>query len=75
MKKALSRLFAVILAICLVAGAVTGVSAAAPTDSYTHWIGVTNNGKAVYSKPMYDVDKLIDVTDLGVASFTEITAI
>ena len=49
-KKALCRLFAVILAIVLVAGAVTAVSAADPVDSYTYWTGVTTNGKAVYAK-------------------------
>lgn len=74
MKKALCRLFAVILAVCLVAGAVTAVSAAVPTDTYTYWQGVTKQGKPVYSKPMYDFDRLIDVTDLGVERLTSITA-
>ena len=74
MKKALCRLFAVILAVCLVAGAVTAVSAAVPTDTYTYWQGVTKQGKPVYSKPMYDFDRLIDVTDLGVERLSSITA-
>ncbi len=74
MKKALSRLFAVILAICLVAGAVTAVSAVAPTDSYTYWTNVGAKRKAVYGKAMYDVNTLIDVTELGVERLSEITS-
>ena len=74
MKKALARLFAVILAICLIASAVTTVSAAAPTDSYTYWTNVGSQRKSVYSKPMYDVDSVIDVTKLGVSRLTQITS-
>lgn len=74
MKKALRRLFAVILAICLVAGAMTSVSAAVPVDSYTYWSGVTTNGKAVYTKSMYEVEKLIDPADLGIERLSEINA-
>lgn len=74
MKKALSRIFVVILALCLVLGTMSAVSAATPTDSYNHWTGVTNRGKAVYSKSMYDVQQLIDPVDLGIERFTEIVA-
>ena len=74
MKKALCRLFAVILAICLVAGAVTAVSAAVPVDSYTYWKGVTANGKAVYSKSMYELDRVINPTELGIARLSSISA-
>ena len=74
MKKALGRLFAVILAICLVASAVTAVSAAAPTDSYTYWTNVGTQRKSVYGKAMYDVDTLVDVTKLGVQKLTQITS-
>ena len=74
MKKALCRLFAVILAIVLVAGAVTAVSAADPVDSYTYWTGVTTNGKAVYAKSMYEFDKLIKPVDIGIAHLESITA-
>ena len=75
MKKALCRLFAVILAICLAAGAVTAVSAAAPTDSYTYWTNVGSVRKSVYGKAMYDVDQVIDVTKLGVSRLSKITSI
>lgn len=74
MKKALCRLFAVILAICLLAGTMTSVSAAVPVDSYTYWTGVTTNGKAVYTKSMYEVEKLIDPADLGIERLEEINA-
>ena len=78
MKKALSRLFAVILAICLVASAVTAVSAVPPTDSYTYWTNVGSQRKAVYGKAMYDVDTVVDMSKLGVldihAEGTKITS-
>lgn len=74
MKKALCRLFAVVLAICLVVGAMTSVSAAVPVDSYTYWTGVTANGKAVYTKSMYEVEKLIDPANLGIEHLAEINA-
>ncbi len=74
MKKALGRLFAVILAICLVASAVTAVSAATPTDSYTYWTNVGSKRKSVYSKAMYDVERVVDITELGVSRLTQITS-
>ncbi len=73
MKKALGRLFAVILAICLVAS-VTVVSAVPPTDTYTYWTHVGTQRKAVYGKAMYDVDRVVDVTKLGVERLSQITA-
>lgn len=74
MKKALHRLFAVILAMCLLTGVMTSVSAATPVDSYTYWTGVTSSGKAVYTKAMYDFDKLIDPIKLGIERLEGITA-
>lgn len=71
MKKAFSRLFAVILAICLVASAITAVSAVPPTQSYTYWTNVGTQRKAVYSKAMYDVDSVIDMSKLGVQGLHE----
>lgn len=72
MKKALGRLFAVILVICLLASVVS--VAAAPTDSYTYWTNVGTKRKAVYGKAMYDVSTVIDVTDLGVERLSQITS-
>ncbi len=74
MKKALGRLFAVIMAICLVASAVTLVSAKAPSDAYTYWTNVGTQRKAVYSKAMYDVETVINVKKLGVEKLTQITS-
>lgn len=71
MKKTLCRLFTVILAICLVAGAIT-VSAAAPTESYTYWTNVGEKRKDIYGKTMYDVETVINVAELGIQKFTEI---
>lgn len=74
MKKALTRLFAVILAVFMMAGAVVSVSAASPVDSYTYWTNVGSQRKAVYNKPMYDYDSIIDVSKLGIERFTQINA-
>lgn len=74
MKKSLSRLFAVILALIMVAGAVTAVSAATTNDPYSYWENVGSKRKAVYGKAMYDVGETIDVTTLGVARLTGITS-
>ena len=73
-KKALSRLFAVILAIILAAGAVSAVSATSANDTYTYWKNVGSKRKSVYSKAMYDVGDVIDVTTLGLARLTNITS-
>lgn len=80
MKKALSRLFAVIMAFVLVFSATFAVSASAPTDSYTYWTNVGTRRKAVYSKAMYDVETVIDFTELNksetekVSKLTQITS-
>ena len=74
MKKALCRIFAVIMAICLLAGAAITVSADSPMDSYTYWTNVGNVRKSVYGKAMYDVGDMIDVTKLGVSKLTQITS-
>lgn len=74
MKKALCRLFAVILAILTLFGTMVTVSADAPTDSYTYWTNVGSTRKSVFNKSMYDVGSLIDVTDLGIERFSQITS-
>ncbi len=74
MKKALRRLFAVILAVFMMAGAVITVSADAPTDTYNYWTNVGSKRKAVYSKSMYDVNDMIDVSTLGISKLESITA-
>ena len=74
MKKAFSRLFAVLLVMCLLTGVVSSVSAAKPVDSYTYWNGVTGSGKAVYTKSMYDFDTIIDPIALGTKRLEGITS-
>lgn len=74
MKKALHRLFAVVLAICLLTGVMSSVSAATPVDSYSYWSGITGNGKAVYTKSMYEFNELIDPIKLGIERLEGITA-
>ena len=74
MKKALCRIFAVILVICLLTSVASSVSAATPVDSYTYWHGVSSNGKAVYTKSMYDFNSLIDPIKLGVERLESISS-
>ena len=73
MKRKFYRLFAVILAL-LMLGGITA-SAAAPTQSYTYWYEVSSANKAVYNKPMYDVQEVLDAKALGVAPFSRISNI
>ncbi len=74
MKKAIYRLFAVVLVICLLTGVTSSVSAATPVDSYTYWGGVTSSGKAVYTKSMYDFGTIIDPIALGTERLEGITS-
>ena len=48
-----------------------------PNDSYTYWgnIGGGSEKKAVYSRPMYLVDSLIDSVSLNVEAFTKLSDI
>ncbi len=73
MKRKFNRLFAVILALFMLVGITA--SAAAPTQSYTYWYEVSNSNKAVYNKPMYAADFILDADTIGVAPFTKINNI
>lgn len=74
MKNTFTRLFAVLMVVCLLTGVMSSVSASTPVDSYTYWNGVTGSGKAVYTKSMYDFDTLIDPIALGTERLEGITS-
>lgn len=44
-----------------------------PFESYTYWVDSKSQGKqAVYSKPMYSVDRVVDGSAIGMAPFSSI---
>lgn len=76
MKRILCKLSAIILAICVIVGCGIAVSAAStPTQTYHYWSDVSTSRKAVYSKPMYEVETIIDSNTIGVGKFTQINSI
>lgn len=73
MKRKINRLFAVILALIMLSGITA--AAAAPTQSYTYWYEVSSTNKAVYNKPMYSTDFVLDADTIGVEPFSKINNI
>lgn len=68
------RFAAVFLAVICLAASLLGVSAATqvPFESYTYWEDIGEERKAVYSRPMYETQKVINNLSLGVGAFTTI---
>lgn len=76
MKRILCKLSAIFLAVCVIVGCGIAVSAASvPTQTYHYWSDVSTSRKAVYSKPMYEVEAIIDSNTIGVGKFTQINSI
>lgn len=76
-KKMLRRIIAVIVALILAAGTCVSVFAESteyvPYESYTYWDDINGMGrKLVFNRPMFDVSKVINSKDLGIADFTEL---
>lgn len=74
MRKNLTRFFAVLLAIMLLVSGTTVVFATenvdqVPYESYTYWTDVTDERKAVYSRPMYETAFVLDALKLGIEDF------
>lgn len=73
-KKAI-RLIAVLLAFICLFSCILGVNAASnqiPFESYTYWEDIGEERKAVYSRPMYTTDFVIDALSLGIKPLTQI---
>ena len=59
--------------ICLASFTFTASAATqVPFESYTYWEDISTERKAVYSRPMYEVDKVLDALSLGIEPFTTI---
>jgi len=67
----------VFLVVLCLAGASFGASAATqvPFESYTYWEDIGEERKAVYSRPMYETQMVIDALSLGIEDFTTINDI
>lgn len=68
------RFVAVFLAVLCLATVTFGVSAATqvPFESYTYWEDISTERKAVYSRPMYETEMVLDALSLKVQPFTTI---
>lgn len=59
--------------ICLASFTFTASAATqVPFESYTYWEDIGTERKAVYSRPMYEVNKVLDALSLGIEPFTTI---
>ena len=63
------RIFTIVITLLLVLIPTVTVNAEVPYDSYTYWLNVGEQDKAVYNRPMYSADFNIDASDLGIADF------
>lgn len=74
MLKKTVRFLAVFLIIACLASMTFGVAAATqvPFESYTYWEDISEQRKPVYSRPMYQTDKVIDAFSLGIKAFDTI---
>ena len=74
MLKKTVRFLAVFLIIACLASVAFSVSAATqvPFESYTYWEDISEERKAVYSRPMYQTEKVIDAFTLGIEAFDTI---
>lgn len=74
MLKKTVRFLAVFLIIACLASVAFSVSAATqvPFESYTYWEDIGEERKAVYSRPMYQTEKVIDAFTLGIEAFDTI---
>lgn len=63
-----------VIAIALLLSSTFSVSAAntvgeIPFESYTYWTGISEGRKAVYCRPQYEVDQVLDAGEIGVGDF------
>ena len=77
MIKNAARFLSVLLAFICLASSAFGVAAISPAEqipfeSYTYWDDIGEERKAVYSRPMYETDILIDALSLGIKPFSTI---
>lgn len=75
-KKKIKYLYVCILCVILIFATTFSVSASVqiPTESYTYWEDMSGEGsrKAVYSKPLFSVSKVIDSASVNSEPFSEL---
>lgn len=75
MKNWLFRLSAFFILLCLGAPLLAVSAAEIPYESYTYWSDVSEENKAVYNRPMYETETVIDSQKLGIDAFAKINSI
>ena len=73
--KLFKNIFTIAIAILLAVIPAFTVSAEVPYESYTYWSEVGEEDKAVYNRPMYSADFVIDSTSLGIEKLSKINDI
>lgn len=73
--KLFKNIFTVAIAILLAVIPAFTVSAEVPYESYTYWSEVGEQDKAVYNRPMYSADFVIDSASLGIEKLSKINDI
>lgn len=72
-KKTMRFVSLFLVIICLASFTFTASAATqVPFESYTYWEDISEERKAVYSRPMYEVSEVIDAISLGIEPFTTI---
>lgn len=74
-KKSFKNIFTVVIVTILALIPAFSVNAEVPYESYTYWSDVGEQDKAVYNRPMYSADFVIDASYLGVEKFSKINDI
>ncbi len=69
------RIFTIVITLLLILIPTVTVNAEVPYESYTYWLNVGEQDKAVYNRPMYSADFNIDASHLGIADFSKINDI
>ncbi len=76
MFKKTMRYIAVLLSLICIVSSACGVSAISssqvPYESYTYWDDISEERKAVYNRPIYDTELVIDALSLGIDAFSTI---
>lgn len=79
-KKVLQIILSAILCVCILSSvsvsATSDNSNQIPYNSYSYWYSTGSAYKAVYNKPLYEVERTLNYIDMGLSNqFTEITDI
>lgn len=76
-KKIFQHVIGLSLVVIIIAGMTMTASAEnsqyVPYESYTYWSSISGSGrKAVYNRPMYETENVLDASTIGVEEFSEL---